>query len=371
MKTKNIITQFLIFFTLIINAQTIYFEDENRSLNSMYVNSNDMYFTETRSIGNTLYENQISRISLRIENPIITTFVPWYMPFNYEFDRVLDENNIYISEEGSISKIDLSSSSPVKIKIFEKENFFPQELVINQNILYISDPNSRQIYKLNLSVQSPSLDVVAQLVNKEAREMIIHRNNLYFNDGLSSNIYKIDITTGSATQTPTGMAETTQVTNNNGNSFSINGNDLYFIRDFIIYKINLESNLPVSPVEVLNGYHTSSIVCYENNLFFSAPKTDGNNNSFGVIYKLDISTILSTNNLTLKDKIAIYPNPTNQFITFNGLNETTNYYIFNSLGKEIQKGKIPNKGKINLESLEKGIYIIKFENGKTTKFIKK
>lgn len=298
MKRKSIITQSLIYFTLIINSQIIYFEDENRSLNSLYVNSNDIYSTEIRSVGNTISENQISKTSLTNENPIITTFLPWYIPFNYEFDTVIDDNNIYISEENSIYKIDLSSSSPVKTKIFEKDKFFPMALAVNQNILYISDPNSRQIYKLNLTVQHPTLVVIAELVNKEANEIIIHKNNLHFYDRLSGNIYKIDISKGTANQTTTRMAETTLVTNNNtsGNNFSINGNDLYFIKDFMIYKINLESNLPASSIEFLNGYLISSIAFYENNLFFTATKTDdnnnNNNNSYGVIYKLDISNIL-------------------------------------------------------------------------------
>ena len=113
MKRKSIITQSLIYFTLIINSQTIYFEDENKSINSLYINSNDIYSTEIRSVGNTISENQISKISLTTENPIITTFLPWYTPFNSEFDTVIDDNNIYISEENSIYKIDLSSSSPV------------------------------------------------------------------------------------------------------------------------------------------------------------------------------------------------------------------------------------------------------------------
>lgn len=374
MKIKSIITQSLIYFTLSINAQTIYFEDENRSLNSLYINSNGIYSKEIRSIGNTIIENQISKISLTIENPIITTLLPWYILFNYEFDTVIDENNIYTSEEGSIYKIDLSSNSPVKTKIFEKDNFFPMALAVDQNILYISDPNSRTIYKLNLSVQNSTLDVVAQLVNKEANEIIIHKNNLYFYDRLSGgNIYKTDISTGTATQTSTGMAETTLVANNNTgrNNFSINGNDLYFIKDSMIYKINLESNLPASPIQILNGYFISSIAFYENNLFFTTTKTDDNNNSYGVIYKLDISNILSTNSLVLKDKILFYPNPTNQFITLNNLKKPTSFYIYNSLGNEVQKGKISDKEKINLETLKKGIYFIKFENAKTIKFIKK
>lgn len=88
--------------------------------------------------------------------------------------------------------------------------------------------------------------------------------------------------------------------------------------------------------------------------------------------------LLSINEFGNKIKISIYPNPTNNFITIqNKENSTENfeYKIVDLTGKIVTNGNSKFNEQINIESLESGNYIIQIEteNGEklTEKLIKK
>lgn len=84
------------------------------------------------------------------------------------------------------------------------------------------------------------------------------------------------------------------------------------------------------------------------------------------------SSTLSNQNLE-QTKISIFPNPVYNYVKFHGTHQNSQYYIYNILGKEIQKGKIINN-QIEVSQLKKGIYILKLINNKglinSVKFIK-
>lgn len=80
--------------------------------------------------------------------------------------------------------------------------------------------------------------------------------------------------------------------------------------------------------------------------------------------------ILSLNNFE-QNNISIYPNPVRDNIYLSNI-EKVDYEIFDMLGKLILKGK-QNENQINVNSLTKGVYILKVKNEKNTfnqKFIK-
>jgi len=78
---------------------------------------------------------------------------------------------------------------------------------------------------------------------------------------------------------------------------------------------------------------------------------------------LSISNILSVN-------LNVYPNPANDFINLPSSLANTNYSIFNTLGRQIQKGEI-KETKLLLTSLSKGMYFLQVPGYNTVKFIKK
>ena len=87
------------------------------------------------------------------------------------------------------------------------------------------------------------------------------------------------------------------------------------------------------------------------------------------ISKINIP-ILSINNYSTTSPIKVHPNPSNNFITINGLIKKENYKIYNTIGSEIDTGSIINNDKIDIRYLTNGIYFLKFANGNTIKFIK-
>ena len=78
----------------------------------------------------------------------------------------------------------------------------------------------------------------------------------------------------------------------------------------------------------------------------------------------------STHNYTV-EKIEIFPNPSSDYLQVSGLNEIQDYHLYNISGSEIGKGVVSNNEKINIKNLTNGLYILKFEDGKTIKFSKK
>jgi hypothetical protein len=66
----------------------------------------------------------------------------------------------------------------------------------------------------------------------------------------------------------------------------------------------------------------------------------------------------------------LFPNPSSDYIQVSGLTETENYTLNNILGAEVGRGEISGNEKISVADLTKGVYFLKFEKGKTIKFVK-
>lgn len=97
--------------------------------------------------------------------------------------------------------------------------------------------------------------------------------------------------------------------------------------------------------------------------------TSGNNGG-GYSYERSTDQSLSTNEFELKKKIKLFPNPTSKYIKISDLTGNENYKIYNILGAEIKNGRISNQEQIDIRNFTIGLYFLKFDNGKTVKFIK-
>ncbi|WP_417238124.1 T9SS type A sorting domain-containing protein [Bizionia sp.] len=83
------------------------------------------------------------------------------------------------------------------------------------------------------------------------------------------------------------------------------------------------------------------------------------------------SSTLSVNTFNLDQEFKIYPNPSSDFIKVLGLNNTEAYAIYNIVGFQLKKGEVSDNESINIKNLANGIYLLRFKNGKSYKFIKK
>ena len=68
--------------------------------------------------------------------------------------------------------------------------------------------------------------------------------------------------------------------------------------------------------------------------------------------------------------LTIYPNPTKDYLTFEGFNTNINVTVYDVLGKQVRVKNVTNGETLNVSELAAGIYTIKINNEVTSKFIK-
>ncbi|MDH6251998.1 hypothetical protein M2347_001725 [Chryseobacterium sp. H1D6B] len=87
---------------------------------------------------------------------------------------------------------------------------------------------------------------------------------------------------------------------------------------------------------------------------------------------LNFSATLGTQEAIIKNTdLSVYPNPADSFIQVAGSVTNGKYTIYDVSGNQMSKGTVAANEKINVSNLASGVYVLKFENGKTAKFIKK
>ena len=84
------------------------------------------------------------------------------------------------------------------------------------------------------------------------------------------------------------------------------------------------------------------------------------------------SSTLSVNSLAnVEPNLSVYPVPAKNYISISNLKEVKTYRILNVLGQGVEEGVVSNsKDRIDLQSLDKGFYILSFKNEKPLRFLK-
>jgi hypothetical protein len=86
----------------------------------------------------------------------------------------------------------------------------------------------------------------------------------------------------------------------------------------------------------------------------------------------DITSTLGFDDfLETTTSLKLFPNPAIEYIQISGLFKEVNYTIYNILGKKVLTGNVVNDEGIYIQNLANGLYLLKFNNGNTIKFIKK
>lgn len=103
-------------------------------------------------------------------------------------------------------------------------------------------------------------------------------------------------------------------------------------------------------------------------------------NTSGAVYYFDDINITwqewnsqtASSNDQIVNKVSIYPNPASQFITIDGVDESTNVDLYDISGKNVKSFMIKSKSQqMDISDLVKGIYLARLNNEQTTLFIKK
>ena len=84
------------------------------------------------------------------------------------------------------------------------------------------------------------------------------------------------------------------------------------------------------------------------------------------------SSTLSLNSLIKgKDQLSVYPVPAANYVSISNLKEIKAYRVLNVLGQEILEGFVSSsKDRIDIQSLDKGFYVLSFKNEESLRFLK-
>jgi len=85
----------------------------------------------------------------------------------------------------------------------------------------------------------------------------------------------------------------------------------------------------------------------------------------------DAEILSNYEEIIVKNKKTIYPNPSSGSIRILGIYEKQAYKIYNLMGAKVLKGSINFNENIEIQHLKRGLYFLKLENGNPIKFIKK
>lgn len=103
-------------------------------------------------------------------------------------------------------------------------------------------------------------------------------------------------------------------------------------------------------------------------------------NTHGAVYYFDDINITwqewnsqtASSNDQIVNKVSIYPNPASQFITIDGVDESTNVDLYDISGKNVKSFMIKSKSQqMDISDLVNGVYLARLNNNQTSLFIKK
>jgi hypothetical protein len=69
--------------------------------------------------------------------------------------------------------------------------------------------------------------------------------------------------------------------------------------------------------------------------------------------------------------LAVFPNPTSDFLSIKNLDKRQSVIIFNAVGNAVQQAQIDSSDQLDIADLAAGVYFIRLEDGRHTTFVKR
>lgn len=302
----------------------VIFNDLNRILGINNINGK-IFFTET------LVNNKILKFSPTENNPSLVTVIsdlelPVFILDGSSTElflvdlREISSNNF----KYRLLKLNYTDNSPSVSTIIEDVGFFSNEILYYNNNIFLTNTDYGKIYKVDLSETNPTVKEFLDL-NEQPFNLATYGDYLYWSVPSSRTIKRANLTQSNPSIELAVSFSSAQ------------GVEAPFIGPL---KFDSEGNLYVLET------------------------------AYGKLYKVDSSTI-SVKDIASEDEIKVYPNPAKNFIKIeNNSLKNKGYKIFNSTGILVKSGKLEKDNLINVENLNKGVYIISMGE-KSFKFIKK
>jgi hypothetical protein len=299
--------------------------------------------------------------------------------------------NVYCSYFGNIDTVDLSDESNPTIDLLVGNYSNPVGMARYQDDFYFAAFALGKIIKFNIfETELNYIDVTSS--GETPNDLIIYNNYLYYSDNNGGSIYKYDLN-GNSNESEIVITGYLGLT-----GLAIKDDFIYFSAtlDGIIYKLNL-NDINAIPIEVVSGlFHPLGIKIYGNDLYVS-------DRDASIVFKVDLfenplqgELILSDNDITgpkdieilgnylyileatklsrielsslsvseyeLTTNVALYPNPTNNYIGFSNLKTEQQYSIYDLNGREILKDMVFPNQKIDVSNLNSGCYFVRLKN---------
>ena len=306
----------------------------------------------------------------RVKANLNESFPLEYIDFDPGFmentDLAIHNNNLYIAQlDGSnIYKIDLSENPPNRILYKAVSGL--NGLAVKDNYLYFSTFFEGSIQRINLLENDPMVETIVSGFTLTTGITILG-DELFFCDDEFSNqgnhVYKINL--NDVNPVPVELANSSTIHRPTG--IAIDGTNLY-VSELVnnrISRIDLADNNTVAVV-LENVSNPRDIDIYDGYLYIAE-------SSANEVTRVELSQLmpLSVNEIKNANTPKIFPNPTNGTfeIEMTGLEDETEYTIYNLLGKKVSQGFIGTNNKVNVENLSKGVYFLKLSYGQILKFV--
>lgn len=267
---------------------------------------------------------------------------------------------LYFSEfnAGKISKIDLSNpSGPIETVIEGLDT--PNGLLLDGNMMYFSDNNSNIVARFDVTATNPEYEIVAQSdLNFTPVGLAKKGNILYMSQALSNRVSSVDVTSGNIVPI--------NVVTNLGRPLGIKLDDNnLIISEYESNKISIKDLADPSPLAtdlVLDVNVPRDIEIYGSTLFIIE---SGNNRI------IKVENLLGQDEYFSQEKLALYPNPTSDYVFLLNLKAPLPYSIFNILGEKVIQGTIEANEFIDVRNLKTGSYFLQLLNEEPMRFLKK
>lgn len=312
------------------------------------------------NLENTLFISEefnfrVVSVDLNDSNPTIEEIITFT---NLPDKLALKDSELYMSfDSGSkISKFEIGIDNPTLVDILtDLEN--PVGLFFDGDELYYTEQTGNKISRININDNPLLPEVIIEGISGPV-DILIDGFTMYIAEFATDRVSKLDL------QNPTTTLETIlEIERPSG--LELLGSNLIvssFGDNEIVY-FNVEDSNPTEILLVDQVLGPTDILLIDNVLYTS--EYIGNKISK---IELDFLSINEFDKVTFKT----FPNPTFDDLYIEGIQGYHNFELFSIDGKLVMEGKINNQEKIELSSINKGLYLFTIKDiGFTTKIIKK
>ncbi|PWI29659.1 hypothetical protein DI383_10595 [Flavobacteriaceae bacterium LYZ1037] len=309
------------------------------------ISGNEIFIAEHASVPNS---GIISKADISISNPTKEDLIT-----NLGYPRAvcLVGDELYYATN-NLSKLNINDANPTGTHVIYTNS--PRALIATEDELFISGDD--RISKIDLTSANPYLQLVVGNIEARILAFALKGDELYF--AYANKVSKINITDANP------VVEEVVI------GFESNVYSLAFFEDTLIvglalyYKlltVDMNDSVLIAEEFISNmSGQPMNILVHNNELFIAGGQGDK-------VFKVgDLNTLLSIKDNKPVLTPRVYPNPTLDNIQISSLLESIQFEVYNANGAKVNDGILKPKGQIDMSHLSSGLYYLKLKDAKQT-----